>query len=73
MFMTFKIFKDKGQGHTANAFKSADLSRYWSYGTGFGMYTYITRKVFKKKHTCDLLLQNWAIHFHNYYKYKSST
>ena len=30
-----------------------------------------TRKVFKKKHTCGLLLQNLAIHFNNYYKYKT--
>ena len=27
--MTFKICKDKGQGHTANAFQSPHLLRYW--------------------------------------------
>ena len=27
--MTFKICKDKGQDHTANAFQSPHLLRYW--------------------------------------------
>ena len=32
----------------------------------------VTRKVFNKKHTCGLLfLQNLALHFNNYYKYKT--
>ena len=37
--MTFKMFKDKGQGYTVNTFKSPYL--YWLQGIGFDMYTYI--------------------------------
>ena len=38
--VTLNIFKDKGQGNTANAFKS----RYWLQSTGFDMNTYITNQ-----------------------------
>ena len=34
-------FKDKGQGHTADAFKSPYFSRYLSYGTGFDINIFV--------------------------------